>query len=105
VGAFRLSRLAEADLLSIGVYTLRTWGEAQIVRYIGELEDCCQQLAEDGGPTTAGLPPGAGNQSASTSSGPSIFTAVREQLGLRLESGRGLVEVIVIDDVHMPTAN
>ncbi|MGA3239587.1 MAG: TIGR03435 family protein [Bryobacteraceae bacterium] len=60
---------------------------------------------EDGGPTTAGLPPGTGDQPASTSDGPSIFTAIPEQLGLRLKSGRGPVEVIVIDDVRMPTAN
>jgi plasmid stabilization system protein ParE len=46
VGKFRLSRLAEADLLSIGTYTLRTWGEAQTLRYIGQLEACCQQLAK-----------------------------------------------------------
>jgi len=60
---------------------------------------------EDGGPTTAGLPPGTSDQPASTSDGPSIFTAIPEQLGLRLKSGRGPVEVIVIDDVRMPTAN
>jgi toxin ParE1/3/4 len=42
---FRFSRRAEADLLSIGDYTLRTWGEAQAYRYIGELEACCQMLA------------------------------------------------------------
>jgi toxin ParE1/3/4 len=46
VGTFRLSRLAESDLQSIGTYTLRTWGEAQTFRYIGELEACCQQLAD-----------------------------------------------------------
>jgi uncharacterized protein (TIGR03435 family) len=60
---------------------------------------------EDGGPLTAGLPPEASDQPASTSDGPSIFTAIPEQLGLRLKSGRGPVEVIVIDDVQMPTAN
>lgn len=46
MATFRFSRLAEADLLSIGVYTLRTWGEAQTIRYIDDLEDCCQQLAD-----------------------------------------------------------
>jgi toxin ParE1/3/4 len=47
VPAFRFSRRAEADLVSIGGYTLRTWGEAQADRYIGELETCCQMLADN----------------------------------------------------------
>ena len=45
MGKFRFSRRAEADLLSIADYTLRKWGRAQAVRYIGELEACCQTLA------------------------------------------------------------
>jgi toxin ParE1/3/4 len=47
VGVVRLSRLAEADLLGIGGYTLRTWGDAQTIRYLDELEACCQQLANN----------------------------------------------------------
>lgn len=35
----------------------------------------------------------------------SIFTAVQEQLGLKLESGRAAVEVLVIDSVGRPTPN
>ena len=44
---FRFSRRAEADLLSIGDYTLRTWGKAQTAHYIAELQVCCQTLANN----------------------------------------------------------
>jgi toxin ParE1/3/4 len=47
VATFRFSRRVEADLLSIAEYTLREWGKAQTARYIDELEDCCQMLANN----------------------------------------------------------
>ena len=36
---------------------------------------------------------------------PGIFTAIQEQLGLKLESKKGAVPVLVIDSVAMPSAN
>ena len=48
------------------------------------------------GPPQAPLPPADPDV-------PNIFTAVQEQLGLKLEAGRGPVEVIVIDHIETPT--
>ena len=37
--------------------------------------------------------------------GPSIFTALTEQLGLKLETSTGPVEMLVIEEVKAPSAN
>jgi uncharacterized protein (TIGR03435 family) len=42
---------------------------------------------------------------ATNSSAPSLVTALREQLGLRLESQRSPVEVLVIDRIERPSEN
>ena len=56
-----------------------------------------RELQPDNGGTRPQLP--------NISDAPSFFTAIQEQLGLKLESTRGPVEVIVIDRAHRPSEN
>ena len=47
--------------------------------------------------------PGAGDAPTIDTNRSSIFTAVQEQLGLKLEATRAPIDVIVIDHVEQPT--
>jgi uncharacterized protein (TIGR03435 family) len=53
--------------------------------------------AGEGGEHAMALPEGQ--------SGPSIFTAVQDQLGLRLEKRKAPVEILVVDNFEKPTDN
>jgi uncharacterized protein (TIGR03435 family) len=46
-----------------------------------------------------------GDSDAASTRGPSIFTAVQEQLGLQLVPGRGPVEILAVDQVTKPSPN
>ena len=53
-----------------------------------------------GSPPNSRLPPPPADSNA-----PSLFDALQEQLGLKLESGKGPVEVIVVDHIERPSEN
>jgi uncharacterized protein (TIGR03435 family) len=55
----------------------------------------------DFGPSPGALPPGV--VPAPTRELGSVYTVLQEQLGLKLESGRGPVNVLVIDKIDRPT--
>jgi uncharacterized protein (TIGR03435 family) len=62
-----------------------------------------QMMGGPGGPP----PPGGheGPPPSAPADGPTIFTALQEKLGLRLESTKGPVETLVIDSVTKPSEN
>jgi uncharacterized protein (TIGR03435 family) len=61
--------------------------------------DCTLEWAPD-------ARPGEGGATTDSVPGASIFTAVQEQLGLKLEACKSPVEILVIDHVEkIPTGN
>ena len=72
----------------------------------GNYDYTLEWTPDDAGPPAPGaeaaLPR---NDGGSDAVGPSIFTALQEQLGLKLESSKGPVDVIVIDHIDLPSEN
>ncbi len=72
----------------------------------GNYDYTLQWTPDDAPPPTPGADGAQANPDAGAdAAGPSIFTALQEQLGLKLESSKGPVDVIVIDHVDLPSEN
>jgi uncharacterized protein (TIGR03435 family) len=59
----------------------------------------------DAGPCRAAAESPGGAAASDPSGLPSIYTALQQQLGLRLETSKGSVDFLVIDRVEKPSAN
>jgi len=72
----------------------------------GKYDFTLQWTPEEGSdPMFKGADGGSRAEPAPDASGPSLFTALQEQLGLKLQSTKGPVETLLVDHVEMPTEN
>jgi len=71
----------------------------------GTYDFTLQWTPDENQSSPGGAPNGPPPPAPADTTGPSLFTAIQEQLGLKLESGKGPVEIIVIDHVERPSGN
>ncbi|HKE27424.1 MAG TPA: TIGR03435 family protein [Bryobacteraceae bacterium] len=108
----KLQKATDGETMSIRGGVFRNVGPPLLAKYLsGQLDRMVVDKTGMQGtydftlkwtPDTAQTP---ALSSSTMGDAPSIFTAVQEQLGLRLQPARGPVEVIVIDHVEKPLPN
>jgi len=103
-----MTMCGKAVSVSTFLTTLQSWAGRPVAdktNFKGLFDVLFQFSPEQGASlTTADGTPG-GTPLSSDPSGPSIFTAIEQELGLKLESSKGTVEVLVIDSVQKPSEN
>ena len=100
--------ISQRQLSMAGLAFLLSRYEGQIVRDMTGLKGLFDVRLEWTPDFNRARAPGNGGVPAPIDSapGPTIFTAVQEQVGLKLESRKGLLDVVVIDHAEpTPTEN
>jgi uncharacterized protein (TIGR03435 family) len=72
---------------------------------VGEYDFVLDWIPEPGENSAIPGQPGPPEPTSGENNGPSIFTALQEQLGLRLETTQAPLDVLVIDRVEKPSEN
>jgi uncharacterized protein (TIGR03435 family) len=72
----------------------------------GRYDYTLQWTPDNASPSMADAQGGPAHVDAASDAAPmSLFTAIQEQLGLKLESEKSMVDVVVIDHIDLPSAN
>jgi uncharacterized protein (TIGR03435 family) len=99
----------DAQLSTLVTVLSRTIGRTIVDKtgLTGNYDFTLEYAPEEGGPqpTGAGAAAGSALPPSPSDSAPSIVTALKEQLGLKLDSTEGPVDVIVIDHIEKPAEN
>jgi uncharacterized protein (TIGR03435 family) len=97
----------DAQLSMLLTVLSRTLGRTIVDRtgLAGHYDFTLEYAPEEGGPQQPGAEAGNAPPPSPSDSAPSLFTALQEQLGLKLESTKGPVDVIVIDHIEKPDEN
>jgi uncharacterized protein (TIGR03435 family) len=99
------NRAGSLDAEDITMGMLAHWLESSVPRPVIDRTGLAGgfHIKLDWSPTQGEV--GAESGVTTDAAGPTLFTALREKLGLRLEAGKAPIEVLVIDHAARPTAN
>ena len=96
--AFRDSGLVWEGVIMIPVAEMLSTERALLGRIV-------QDRAGLSGPCNIHLEFDFGSANEPDYTGPSIFTALKEQLGLKLEASKGSLDVLLVDSASLPDEN
>jgi uncharacterized protein (TIGR03435 family) len=105
--AMPLTSLVQVLSLQVGRTVLDKTGLTGRYDFTWQFNVSANPGGGQGGPPSSagGAGSGASPAGSADSEPPSIFTMIQEQLGLKLESGKGPVEIIVIDHMERLSEN
>jgi uncharacterized protein (TIGR03435 family) len=107
--SIRLGRIGfGGEPLTVLADVLSRAGQRVVIDRTGLTGEWDFELMFSSDPSTLQVPPGSPLPPVAENADPNappLFTALQDQLGLKLQPARGLVEMLVVDRVQQPTEN